>query len=140
MKLERMRQSNQKLTPAELAHYRSLVGQLAWPARETMPQLAYAVSDLQQKTEGSTVKDLVHANRVLTTAKNWACRDNQCLIFRPIAATGPAKVGLEWSRRRSEKQLGLAAVHDAGFMGQPNGGSQFRDSETSSHYTVVYAL
>ena len=70
MKLERMRQSNQKLTPAELTHYRSLVGQLAWPARETMPQLAYAVPDLQQKTCGATVKDLVHANRVLTTAKN----------------------------------------------------------------------
>ena len=127
-----MRQSNQKLTPAELTHYRSLVGQLAWPARETMPQLAYAVSDLQQKTSGATVKDLVHANCVLTTAKNWAFKDNQCLMFRPISASGPSKVGLEWTRRRyqsgkedlSDKQLGVAAVHDAGFMGQPNGGSQ----------------
>ena len=132
MKLERMRQSNQKLTPAELTHYRSLVGQLAWPARETMPRLAYAVSDLQQKTSGAIVKDLVHVNRVLTTAKNWAFKDNQCLIFRPISASGPSKVGLEWTRRRyqsgkedlSDKQLGVAAVHDAGFMGQPNGGSQ----------------
>ena len=37
------------LTPTELSHYRSIVGQLAWPARQCMPQLAYHVSDLQQK-------------------------------------------------------------------------------------------
>ena len=46
---ERRSQSSHALTPKEKHDYRSLVGQLAWPARETMPQLSYAVSDLQQK-------------------------------------------------------------------------------------------
>ena len=37
-----------------------------------MPQLAYHVSDLQQKTAQATVHDLVHANHVLELAKQWS--------------------------------------------------------------------
>ena len=46
---ERRAKPKAPLTPKELHDYRSIVGQLAWPARDTMPQLAYNVSDLQQK-------------------------------------------------------------------------------------------
>ena len=46
---EHRSQPTSKLNHKELHHYRFLVGQLAWPTRETMPQLAYSVSDLQQK-------------------------------------------------------------------------------------------
>ena len=58
-----------KLTPKELHDYRSITGQLAWPARETMPQIAYSVSDLQQKVAEATIGDLIHANNVLNQAK-----------------------------------------------------------------------
>ena len=43
--MSRRRQSSSSLTVKELHDYRSLVGQLAWPARQVMPQLAYNVSD-----------------------------------------------------------------------------------------------
>ena len=48
--LTRRRQTTSKLTPKELHDYRSLVGQLAWPARQVMPQLAYHVSFRQQNS------------------------------------------------------------------------------------------
>ena len=44
---ERRSQSGQQLNAKEKHDYRSLVGQLAWPGRETMPQLSHAVSDLE---------------------------------------------------------------------------------------------
>merc|ERR1712012_1002763 len=65
---DRRSQPASKLNLKELHDYISLTGQLAWPARETMPQLAYSVSDLQQKVSQATVGDLVHANNVLNLA------------------------------------------------------------------------
>ena len=72
MTKQRISQPDAKLDAKQLNEYRSIVGQLAWPARESMPQLAYAVSDLQQKTSEATVHDLSHANRVCSLAKQWA--------------------------------------------------------------------
>ena len=126
---ERRQQSTSPLTSKELHDYRSLVGQLAWPARETMPQLAYAVSDLQQKVAKATVGDLVHANNVLNVAKR-SVQQNQKLNFRDIGET--PRMELQHSHRPTKKSkpgrlvkgLGMAAVHDASFMGQPNDGSQ----------------
>jgi hypothetical protein len=132
-----------KLTAEELSDYRSLVGQLAWPARETMPQLCFAVSDLQQRTAIATVHDLCHANNVLNFAKQWAEKDNQKLRFLPfdgdcsltcMAKTKPDALNKkkEHSQARhkmkpdlSKKPVGIGAVHDASFMGQPGEGSQF---------------
>ena len=137
---ERRSQSKEKLTDKELHDYRSLVGQLAWPARETMPQLCYLVSDLQQKVAISTVGDLVHANNVLNQAKRWALQNKQCLSFKDLGPNACNNVRLDtyhsYQAPKKKKQrmpfpasllqqnLGLAAVHDASFMGQPNDGSQ----------------
>ncbi len=44
MTKDRIHSPKSKLTSKELHGYRSLVGQLAWPARGSMPQLSYAVS------------------------------------------------------------------------------------------------
>jgi len=52
-----------------MTQYRSLVQQLAWPARTTLPSIAYKVSDLQQRTSEATVADLVRANFVLRAAQ-----------------------------------------------------------------------
>ena len=138
----RRSQPTEKLTAKELHDYRSIVGQLAWPARETMPQLSYLVSDLQQKVAIATVKDLVHANYVLRKAKHWALVDKQKLVFRDL---GP-NVTMSWEHSMPKKKnkenrgpntyksltkqmhnqggLGMAAVHDASFMQQPKDGSQ----------------
>ena len=126
-------QPNAKLNPDELSSYRSIVGQLAWPARETMPQLSYAVSDLQQKTAVATVHDLCHANNVLSLAKGWAEKDDQKLRFKPFG--GDAAIGCVWKDRKTRSKgqknadrrtkIGLGAIHDASFMQQLNEGSQF---------------
>ena len=121
-----------KLTDKELSEYRSIVGQLAWPARETMPQLAYSVSDLQQKTSCATVHDLSHANNVLKLAKQWAENDKQTLQFKPFK--GDVSLGCVVTRERLNKKqrdddrktrLGIGAIHDASFMQQPGEGSQY---------------
>ena len=129
----RRSQSSAPLNAKELHEYRSIVGQLAWPARETMPQLSYAVSDLQPKTDQATVHDLTNANNVLNCAKQWASVDKQKLVFRPFDCdVSMAVVMAEHDKHKRKKRanerlkkLGLAAVHDASFMGQPGGGSQY---------------
>ena len=47
----------------------SLVGQLAWTARESLPHIAYDVSDLQQRFNKATIAELVRASSVLRTAR-----------------------------------------------------------------------
>ena len=97
-----------------------------------MPQLAYSVSDLQQKTSRATVHDLHHANKVTDWTKKLALVDKQKLKCLPFK--GNVSVDVVYSehdskkraRKQSErlKKLGLAAVHDASFAGQPDHGSQ----------------
>ena len=125
--MARRKQSTSSLTPKELHDYRSLVGQLAWPARQVMPQLAYHVSDLQQKTSQATVHDLVHANRVLEWAKQWSAAGIR-LKFLPLQKDVSVNM-LYQARDRDRRKhrvrerlqkLGLGAIHDATFAGQPN--------------------
>merc|ERR1711996_94238 len=80
----RRNQPKSPLTPQELHQYLSITGQLAWPARNVMPQLAYSVSDLQQRTSVATVHDLHHANKVLEWTKRWALVEKQRLKFLPF--------------------------------------------------------
>lgn len=73
--MARREQPTLRLTPKELHDYRSLVGQLAWPSRQVMPQLAYHVSDLQQKTAQATVHDPVHASHLLEWARQCSAAE-----------------------------------------------------------------
>ena len=122
-----------KLNADELSSYRSIVGQLAWPARETMPQLSYAVSDLQQRTAEATVHDLCHANNVLGLAKRWASEDKQKLKFLPLSGDAAVDCVYHEQSAKTRKQkdqsrrirLGIGAIHDASFMQQLNQGSQY---------------
>jgi len=97
------------LTPQERTQYLSLVQQLAWPARTTLPGLCFLVSDLQQKSASATVADLVRANWVLKQAQAMG-RAGACLWFRPILEQTAKPV--------------ILAVHDASFAQQPGHGSQ----------------
>jgi hypothetical protein len=49
---------------------RALVGALAWPANQGLPQLSASVSILQASTSKPQVKDLLEANKALRFAKN----------------------------------------------------------------------
>ena len=129
---ERRNTPKSKLNAKELHDYRSLVGQLAWPARESMPQITYSVSDLQQKVSEATVGDLVHANNVLNLAKRHV-NQGQKLVFKDLG--GDSRLEMQHSNRQPSKKgflpakqlprgIGMAAVHDASFMGQPREGSQ----------------
>ena len=120
--MARRKQSLSPLTPKELHDYRSLVGQLAWPARQVMPQLAYHVSDLQQKTAQATVHDLVHANHVLEWAKQWSASGIR-LKFLPLekdVAVNMLYQARDRDRRKHRVQerlqkLGSGAIHGASF-------------------------
>lgn len=60
--------------------YRSIVGQLAWSARETMPQLSYSVSELQQDMEITTVGDIIHASVLLNVATKLVPNGHKCQV------------------------------------------------------------
>lgn len=62
---ERRARSGDTLFEKAQHDYRSRVGQLAWPVRETMPRLFHSVPDLQQTVESRTDGDLIHANHIL---------------------------------------------------------------------------
>ena len=49
---------------------RALVGALAWPANQSLPQLSASVSILQASVSKLQVKDLLEANKVLRFANN----------------------------------------------------------------------
>ena len=111
----RKKQLEQRLSEEEFVAFRSLVGKLSWPARETMPGLAFGVSELQQHLSGSkatggttaTVEHALMANRLLKDAK--------------MASASQAALrmcGL------NEKELCVVTFSDASFANMPRGGSQ----------------
>ena len=130
---DRRRNSKGRLTAKEEHDYRSLVGQLAWPARESMPGLSYVVSDLQQRVATATVEDLVACNNALKLAREMVAQGLR-LEF-PVLDDVDKEPTLFWtlserkkktlSRDTSNSRLGVAAVHDASFMQQPGEGSQY---------------
>ena len=73
-KLEKVQYRTQvkKESPAdegEKAQLRSVVGSLAWIARQASPDHSYRVSGLQSKCNHVTIKDLVYANQSVNEAK-----------------------------------------------------------------------
>ena len=56
-------------TALEIKQLRSLIGKLAWPARETMPQIAFDVNEAYQKLAEPIVRRLLEANALLRKAK-----------------------------------------------------------------------
>ena len=95
------------LTVEEKSSLMSLVGQLAWAARESLPHIAYDVSDLQQRFNVATIAELVRASSVLRTAKKLVS-DKVTLKFVPLDL----------------KNVVFVSMMDASFVGQPSGRSQ----------------
>ena len=54
----------------EIAQLRSVVGSLAWVARQCRPQLSYGVNKLQSVCGTATLDDLRFANKLLQEAKD----------------------------------------------------------------------
>ena len=54
----------------EIAQLRSVVGSLAWVARQCRPQLSYGVNKLQSVCGTATLDDLRFANKFLQEAKD----------------------------------------------------------------------
>lgn len=129
--MARRKQSSSPLTPKELHDYRSIVGQLAWPAGQVMPQLAYHVSDLEHKTAQATVHDPTHCNHVLEWAKQWSTAGIR-LKFLPLEKNVAANMlfhSHSHDHRRNKQRdrqrcLGRGGIHDASFAGQPNHNAQ----------------
>eukprot|EP00972_Heterocapsa_arctica_P035272 5189979-Heterocapsa_arctica.AAC.1 len=46
-----------------------MITQLAWPARNTLPQINYDISHLQQRSADVTIGTLVRANGVMRRAQ-----------------------------------------------------------------------
>ena len=96
----RRKAKDSPLTRPELTQYQSLVQQLAWPARTTMPGLNYLVSDLQQKASGVRGEDLIRANFASKVAQQMS-RDGASLRFRKF----PSGI----------KDVMVVVAHDASF-------------------------
>ena len=102
----RRAKASSTLTAEEKSTLMSLVGQLAWAAHESLPHIAYDVSDLQQRFNTATIAELVRANYVLRTTKKLV-QDKITLKFLPLDLNNVVFI----------------SVADASFAGQPNGGS-----------------
>lgn len=97
-----------------------------------MPQLSYSVPTLQQTMEIASAGDLTHANNVLNLAKKGLneghrlkCLHLESSIYLNVYLTDQPKtrkVVIDTSEK--DIPLGMATVHDASFMGQPNEASQ----------------
>ena len=78
---KRKAQPEAPLTAHETKQLRSLIGKLAWPARETMPQIAFDVSEAQQKMAEPVVARLLEINALLRKAKK--IESSMCSIKIP---------------------------------------------------------
>jgi len=63
-----------KATAGEIAQMRSVIGSLAWVARQVRPELCYQTSKLQSVVATALVKHLEQCNKVLQEAKATASR------------------------------------------------------------------
>ena len=63
-----------KATAGEIAQMRSVIGSLAWIARQVRPELCYQTSKLQSVVATAQVKHLEQCNKVLQDAKATATR------------------------------------------------------------------
>ena len=63
------RKVDAKATPGEIAQARSVIGSLAWIARQTRPDLCYQCSRLQSTVSAAKVKHLNQCNKVLQDAQ-----------------------------------------------------------------------
>ena len=59
-----------KATAAEIAQARSVIGSLAWIARQVRPDLCYQTSRLQSVVSTALVKHLTQCNKVLQEAQS----------------------------------------------------------------------
>ena len=82
------------------------MGQLAWVARESLPQIAFDISDLQQRFNVATVTDQVRTNTVLGMAKK--------LVLTNVLEFAPVNLD----------KASFISVTDASFAGQPKGSPQ----------------
>ena len=105
----RRRDSQADATTEEVTKYKSLTQQLAWPARSSMPELCFDVSDLQQRAENLKIEQIARANMVLRNAKSLA--EEHVMSY---------KVGVV----NDVSELTVLGISDASFAGQPKEGSQ----------------
>ena len=72
--------SQEMCTETECRQLRALVGALAWPATQCVPQLSAAVSLLQGALSSAKVQDILDANKVLRFAKDVVQRYEMTMV------------------------------------------------------------
>ena len=100
-------QLDSPLTANETKQLRSLIGKLAWPAGQTMPQLAFDVSEAQQKIAEPVVARLTEINALLRKAKK---------LEKTMSSIRIPKIDV--------KKAVMVAFSDASFANMPRHGSQ----------------
>ena len=70
----------------EMAQLRSVVGSLAWVARQCRPQLSYGVNKLQSVCGTATLEDLKFANKLLQEASNCWIKDTSRFHFNGLTS------------------------------------------------------
>ena len=101
----------------EIAQFRSVVGSLAWVARQCRPQLSYGVNKLQSVCGTATLDDLRFANKLLQEAKESS---DDGLFFKRGLFT--------WNK------MEMLTTTDASFGNESNFRSQKR-ADDFSHWT-----
>ena len=66
----RRAQPNELCTEKEKRAFRSLIGAMQWPAAQQAPHVSASISFLQAKGDGTTVEDLLEANKTLRFLKS----------------------------------------------------------------------
>jgi hypothetical protein len=64
--------ANALLTPAKVASFRGLIGQMGWDTRQTRPDLMVNVSTAAQSMGAPRIKDVVNLNKAVKMLKESA--------------------------------------------------------------------
>ena len=126
---------------AENAQLRSVVGSLAWVARQTRPDLSYRVSRLQSVCGRATIRDLFYCNEVVKDAQEFSKHGlyfeagaidwNDCILCTVSDASWSNE---KWSSERQNGALQIAKSANDIACGQ--GIHQRRRNQVLSNWMV----
>ena len=111
IKVDSSKKMSDKLSPDETTKLRSVVGSLAWVARQGRPDLAYRVSYLQTAINGATVGLLHECNKVIELAHKRL----EDVVFR---------FPREHLKTNDWRNVGIITVTDASFCNEKGFKSQ----------------
>ncbi|CAE7612538.1 RE1 [Symbiodinium sp. CCMP2592] len=119
--LEKGAADSDEATAEQVEENRTSVGSLSWLAKQTRPDLQFAVANCQRHQNHPIVRDLKYTNKAVATAK---ARKEEALVLRRVG----------------EQNLAICVYHDAAWANVPDDAASPEDQAWLGEHQVASQL